>query len=155
MVEEQPTSKNQEIVLNEANLAVIAVYCDLLYEDQQILAADKQGRVNTRVMESLQQLEPDIDLAQWARTLHSNMEKLLEALQRGETVVFSNDGGDGVSYTSESVHEGFTNSELGSFVNFLFPTGESTPKNNPNYLMRQKFDKIQDGIGVSLSFSGS
>ncbi|KKR77173.1 MAG: hypothetical protein UU19_C0017G0018, partial [Candidatus Curtissbacteria bacterium GW2011_GWD1_40_8] len=43
MVEEQPTSKNQEIVLNEANLAVIAVYCDLLYEDQQILAADKQG----------------------------------------------------------------------------------------------------------------
>ncbi len=145
-------SNNQEVIFNEAKLAGLGTYIDLLKEDQEALAQDRKAEVKTWAMRYLQQWEPDVDLAQWAETLHRNMGKLREALQRGETVVFRKEG-EGISYQSESVHDVFTPSELNSFIHFLFPIDMSTPKDDPNKIDRSKFDNIPFGTVVGLKFS--
>ena len=152
MTEDQPVTTNQEVVLNKTKLSAIGDYADLLSEDQQALSHDKKAEVNTWALRYLQKWEPDVDLAQWAETLHRNMEKLKEALLQGETVVFKKDGA-GVSYLSQSVHDGFTLVELNSFIHFLFPIDMSTPKDDPNKTERSKFDDIPFGTIVGLRFS--
>lgn len=152
MVEDRQISGVQEVVLTQTKLEGLGTYIDLLKEDRDALAEDRQAEVKTWAMRYLQQWETNMDLAQWAETLHSNMEKLLKALQRGETVVFKKDG-NSVSYKSESVHDGFTLSELSSFVHFLFPFDMSTPKNDPNKIQSGRFDGIPFGTEVRLRFS--